>query len=113
MLAQQFDDSKWTEQGYNNTPRVKQWIPDDVTSWVCKIDGISDEVADFFAKNEITGLELLALNMEGLKMIGIERAGTLCLLLDEIKKLKQTSQDVSTLIEHVHTALVRSWTIFG
>ena len=100
MLAQQFDDSKWTEQGYNNAPRVKQWIPDDVTSWVCKIDGISDEVADFFAKNEITGLELLALNMEGLKMIGIERAGTLCLLLDEIKKLKQTSQDVSTLIEH-------------
>ena len=65
-----------------------------------KIDGISDEVAIIFVENDIIGNELLALNMEGLKMIGIERAGTLCLLLEEIKKLKQASQDVSTLIEH-------------
>ena len=51
-------------------------------------------------ENEITGRELLAMSMEGLKMVGIERAGTLCLLLEEIKVLKQASQDVTTLIEH-------------
>ena len=33
-------------------------------------------------------------------MIGIERAGTLCILLEEIKTLKQSTQDVATLIEH-------------
>ena len=99
VLAQQFDDSKWTEQGYN-TPRVKEWTPNDVCAWACKIDDVSDAVANSFVKNGITGNQLVALNMEGLKMIGIEQAGILCLLLEEIKKLKQASQDVSTLIEH-------------
>mmetsp|Transcript_3038 Transcript_3038/g.5565 ORF Transcript_3038/g.5565 Transcript_3038/m.5565 type:complete len:593 (-) Transcript_3038:208-1986(-) len=98
-LAQQFDDSKWTEQG-RNAPRIKEWAPDDVFCWTKSIDDISDDVANVFVENEITGNELLALNMEGLKMIGIERAGTLCLLLEEIKILKQASSDVVTLIEH-------------
>mmetsp|Transcript_34276 Transcript_34276/g.60254 ORF Transcript_34276/g.60254 Transcript_34276/m.60254 type:complete len:599 (-) Transcript_34276:206-2002(-) len=99
VLAQQFDDSKWTEQG-RNAPRIKEWAPDDVFCWTKSIDDISDDVANVFVENEITGNELLALNMEGLKMIGIERAGTLCLLLEEIKILKQASSDVVTLIEH-------------
>jgi len=99
VLAQQFDNTKWTEQGLS-TIRVKEWTPDEVCDWAKKIDDISDEVAHIFVKNEITGNELLALNMDGLKMIGIERAGTLCLLLEEIKKLKQSSQDTVTLIEH-------------
>ena len=43
-------------------------------------------------ENEITGQELLALNVDGLKMMGIERAGTLCLIVDEIKMLEQVSQ---------------------
>ena len=98
VLAQQFDDSKWTQQ--NTSCRVKEWTPEEVGAWAKKIDDISDEVAQIFVENEITGNELLALSMEGLKMIGIERAGTLCLLLEEIKTLKQASQDVATLIEH-------------
>mmetsp|Transcript_2675 Transcript_2675/g.4134 ORF Transcript_2675/g.4134 Transcript_2675/m.4134 type:complete len:599 (+) Transcript_2675:98-1894(+) len=98
-LAQQFDDSKWTEQG-RNAPRIKEWAPDDVFCWTKSIDDISDDVANVFVENEITGNELLALNMEGLKMIGIERAGTLCLLLEEIKMLKQASSDAVTLVEH-------------
>ena len=51
-------------------------------------------------ENEITGSELLFLNMEGLKMIGVERAVTLCRLLGEIQALKQSMSDVVTLIEH-------------
>ena len=98
-LAQQFDDTKWTEQGCNNL-RVKEWSSDEVTSWVGKIEGIPSEVSTAFKENEITGRELLTLKIEGLKMIGIERAGTLCLLLDEIEGLKKASQDVVTLIEH-------------
>jgi len=96
VLAQQFDDSKWTEQ-YRN---VKGWTSEEVGAWVKKIDNVSETVAAIFVKNDIKGNELLAMNMEGLKMIGIERAGTLCLLLEEIKKLKQSSQDIATLIEH-------------
>ena len=99
VLAQQFDDSKWTEQGFN-TPRVNEWTPDDVYAWARDIDDVSDEVAIVFVENDITGNELLALTMEGLNLIGIGRAGTQCLLLKEIGKLEKASQDVSTFIEH-------------
>ena len=98
-LAQQFDDTKWTEQGLSIN-RVKEWTPNEVCDWADKIEGIQEGVGSILKEDGITGCELLTLNMEGLKMIGIERAGTLCLLLEEIKKLKQSSQDTVTLIEH-------------
>ena len=52
--------------------------------------------------SEITVLELLALNMDGLKMTVIHQTqtGTLCLFLKEIKMLGNASLDVVTLIEH-------------
>eukprot|EP00984_Skeletonema_dohrnii_P025463 scaffold14635_cov112-Skeletonema_dohrnii-CCMP3373.AAC.3 len=100
VLAQQFDDTKWTDQGNSNTPKVKEWTPDDVTNWIKIIEGIPDDVASLFCENEINGLELLALDRDGLKDMGVTRAGTICLLLKEIKVLEQKSQDVSTLIEH-------------
>jgi hypothetical protein len=93
-LAQQFDDSKWTEQGCNS-PRVKEWTPDEVSTWAKNIDGIPKEVSVTLYENGITGKQLLALSIEGLKMIGIEQAGTVCLLLKEIEKL-----DKGLLIEH-------------
>ena len=50
--------------------------------------------------DQIAGNELLALKKDGLKMIGIERPATVCLLFDDIEKLKKASEDVVTLIEH-------------
>ena len=99
VLSQQFDDSKWTEQGFDGK-RVKDWRPDEVCNWAKSVDGLSENVSIVLYENEITGRELLALNIEGLKMMGIERAGTLCLVLDEIKFLKQKSEEIVTLIEH-------------
>ena len=99
VLAQQFDDNKWTEHGCN-TPRVKEWTPLDVTSWAQRIDDISDGIANIFEENKITGNELLALGKDGLLMLGITRTGTVCLLSEEIEALKKASQDVATFIEH-------------
>ena len=96
VLARQFDDTTWTDQ---NECKVKEWTPTDVYEWVGKIEGIPDSMAVLFKENDITGRELLALNIEGLKMIGIDRAGTLCLLLEEIKELKQASQDTAPFFE--------------
>jgi hypothetical protein len=98
MLAQQFDDTKWAEQGSNNT-RVKEWTPDEVARWVKEIDDVPDDIATLFTDNEIKGSELLALNEFGLKDIGVKRVGTICLLLKEIKQLEKASQDVVTFIE--------------
>ena len=99
VLARQFDDTKWTDQG-SSKRALKEWDPEDVSKWAKGIDGIPESVAESLEKNKITGRELVALNMEGLKMMGIERPGTLCLLLDEINVLKRANQDHVTLIEH-------------
>lgn len=99
VLAQQFDDSKWTVQG--SFPPVKSWTPDEVRSWVKEIEGISDDVGSLFRENAINGSELLALDKEGLKMLGVERVGTLCLLSDEISLLKKAADESKvTHIEH-------------
>jgi hypothetical protein len=99
VLAQQFDDSKWTEQGCSGR-RVKEWTPDEVNIWAKSIDGLPEDVSIILYENKITGQELLALSIDGLKMMGIERAGTLCLLLKEIEKLDKSGRDYVTLIEH-------------
>ena len=98
VLAQQFDDSKWTKQV--SAVHVKEWTPDKVSTWAKSIEGLSKDFRIMLYENEITGRELLALNVDGLKMMGIERAGTLCLIVDEIKMLEQVSQGNVTLIEH-------------
>ncbi|KAL3768632.1 hypothetical protein ACHAW5_004327 [Stephanodiscus triporus] len=43
-LAQQFDDSKWTEQGCN-APRVMEWTPDEVSTWAKSIHGLTEDVS--------------------------------------------------------------------
>ena len=98
VLAEQFNDSKWEEQAYAGS-RVKSWSPDEVCAWTKNIEGVQDDVSSVFKRNGITGCELLALNMDGLRMLGIERAGTLCLLKKEIETLEKASQAV-TLIDH-------------
>ena len=48
------------------------------------------------------------MDKEGLKMLGVKRVGTICLLFAEIIKLEQTvSQDVVTLIQHYGIVLAR------
>jgi len=78
-----------------------------VSTWAKGVDGLLENVSIVLYENEITGRELLALNIEGLKMMGIERAGVLCLVLDKIKFLKQKSEEIVTLIEH-RTRFARS-----
>ena len=106
VLAQQFDDSEWTEQGCNNLC-VKEWSSEDVTSWVHKIDGIPNEVSNTFKENKITGLELLTLKQKGLMMLGITRIITLCLLLSNIEMLEKASQDLPASLGTVPITLVK------
>ncbi|KAL7451921.1 hypothetical protein ACHAWC_003678 [Mediolabrus comicus] len=99
VLAAQFDDSKWTKQG-SNSMQVSDWSVEDVSNWAKNVRGIQEDVSKYFKENSINGHELLALNEAGLKMLGLDRVGTICLLLKEIKTLEKASKDVVTLIEH-------------
>ena len=75
-------------------------MPDEVSTWAKSIDGLPEEVSVLLYENEITGKELLALSLDSLKMMGIERVGTFALLVKEIEKLDKACQDIVTLIEH-------------
>ena len=48
-----------------------------------------DAVASIFEADGITGREMLALGIEGLRSIGVERTGTACLLREEISRLER------------------------
>ncbi|KAL7538769.1 hypothetical protein ACHAWF_006201 [Thalassiosira exigua] len=99
VLAQQIDDSHWTEQGYD-TPRVKEWAIYQVSHWAESIYGIPENVIKILKENEIKGCELFALKKYDLMALGITCTGTLYLLLEEIKKLDKASQTIITFIEH-------------
>ena len=100
VLAQQFDDAKWTIQGSKSARAVKEWSPIEVGEWVKGIEGIHIDVPELFTKNEINGLELLAINEFGLKEMGVSRPGTICLLMKAIKQLEKDADNFSVLIEY-------------
>ena len=54
MLAQQFDDTKWTEQGCRNM-RVLEWTSEEVANWAKKISNIQEDVSNLFQENDING----------------------------------------------------------
>ena len=54
VLAQQFDDSKWTEQGCN-APRVNEWTPDQVSTWAKSIGGIQEDVSSILKRTTSMG----------------------------------------------------------
>ena len=98
VLARQFDDSIWTNQGSSST--ISQWKNQQVLSWISSIDGVTKEIVQSFQKNEITGAQLLALGKEGLDDLGIKQKGVLYLVLKEIRELEQKERHPVSFIEH-------------
>jgi len=97
VLASQFDDSKCTQQ----VTSAETWTPAEVARWVRNLNGISDDVAGIFEKNEVTGVELINLGKdERLYKLGITRPGTVGILSNQINDLRKASEDSATLIEH-------------
>ena len=74
-LAQQFDDSNWTEQGCN-TSHVPEWTHQEVANWAEHVPDMKEGVCSILKENEISGRELIALNMEGLERLGINEGGS-------------------------------------
>ena len=97
VLARQFDDEVWSQQPQTN---VREWDADQVSAWAEGVYDLPQEAANVLANNKVTGRELLSLNMEALKMMGLERPATMSLLLDEIHELGEKSTDDSPFVEH-------------
>ncbi|EJK60204.1 hypothetical protein THAOC_19491, partial [Thalassiosira oceanica] len=97
VLARQFDDEVWSQQPQTN---VREWNPDQVSAWAEDVYGLPQEAVNVIANHKVTGRELLSLNMEALKMMGLERPATMSLLLDEIRELGEKATDDSPFVEH-------------
>lgn len=99
VLERKCDESMQRDLGNVNSC-VEKWTRADVSAWAEKTDGIPDDVGPILEENEITGQELLVLGVDGLKALGIERTGTVYLLLDEINKVKRSSGDIAASVQH-------------
>lgn len=96
-LAEQFSPNN----GKRDSEDATKWNPEDVVAWLNRIDGVSDAVVKEFEDNQVTGRELLALNnKEALMDFGVEKKGTIHLLLGEIRRLKKDRSNTTVLIEH-------------
>eukprot|EP00957_Ditylum_brightwellii_P139332 10618930-Ditylum_brightwellii.AAC.1 len=87
----QFDDTAWSQRN-TGKESINEWSNEQVVDWARDHIGITDEIANFFLKNKINGLELLALGREDLRELGISRPGTLALVVKAVNDLQMRNQ---------------------
>ncbi len=76
----------------------QEWTPVQVSEWIRSL-GSSLDVSEMFA--DMNGKELLSLTRQDLKDLGIERPGTVALLAESIRKLRDEEVKNSVIvIEH-------------
>lgn len=96
ILYKQFADPTWKGKAKSMSPR--EWSSREVIAWCKEIKGLSTDVSSNF-KN-VTGAELLALEREDIKDLGIERPGSIALITKSIQKLRdEDNERSSTFIE--------------
>ena len=84
-LVKQFDNPLWTQK-YKTAP-AKQWNCEEVSKWVTEIGGMPDNDGATFARNDVNGDALFAIQRDYFKDIDMTKAGTFALLLKEIASL--------------------------
>ena len=85
VLAKQFENTLWVQQ--DNTTSAEEWSCEKVSKWVTTIKCMPYDVGSALVRNDVNGAALLVTGREELKEIGVTKAGTLALLLKEIKNL--------------------------
>jgi hypothetical protein len=81
VCSQQLKDSTWTEQ-VCSAPCVKELSPGEVSTWPESIECLLEYFSIKLYENGITGREILMLIIDGLKIVGIDRSGTFCPIVD-------------------------------
>jgi hypothetical protein len=77
---------------------TKEWTSSDVCQWVRSLNASAD-ISALFA--DMTGAELLALDVTHIKDMGIDRPGTVALLEKSIQKLRENEEESDVVfVEH-------------
>ena len=66
---------------------MKKWSCKEVAKWIAEIEGMPNNVCATFLRNDVIGTDLLSMQHENFKDIGMTKAGPLALLLKEISSL--------------------------
>jgi hypothetical protein len=97
VLFKQFVDPNWNKPSKRSSPR--EWTSKEVVVWIKSIQGLSSDVSLHY--RDVSGAELLSLEREDIRNLGIERPGTVALLVKAIQKLRTEEEENSaTFIEH-------------
>mmetsp|Transcript_24525 Transcript_24525/g.45368 ORF Transcript_24525/g.45368 Transcript_24525/m.45368 type:complete len:250 (+) Transcript_24525:941-1690(+) len=87
VLAKQFNDPKWNSDGGSTS--VRNWPNEKVVEWAQSVEGIPKHTVAVLRRESITGAELLAMEKQDFKDMGIHRTGTLALLMNATNELKR------------------------
>lgn len=97
VLYKQFADPNWN--GKSHTVSPSEWNAKQVAEWSCTIHGLSDDISGFL--EGVNGAELLALEREDVKDLGIKRPGMVALVVKAIQKLRDEEDEKSVaFVEH-------------
>uniref|UniRef100_A0A7S2MT83 TLDc domain-containing protein n=1 Tax=Helicotheca tamesis TaxID=374047 RepID=A0A7S2MT83_9STRA len=99
VLARQFDDTVWSQQGSQNNEEIKSWSHEQVVEWAKNHREIPDEVVCMLERNRVNGSELLACDREDLKDTGAPMTGLLALMLKAMMVRQMKSYGNATHIE--------------
>lgn len=97
VLYKHFVDENWN--GKNNKKLASDWGEDDVVAWAKEIHGLKEDVSCYF--QDVGVSELLAMNREDIKDLGIHRPGSVAIITNAIQKLREEhNRDSVMLINH-------------
>jgi len=109
VLAKQFNDPLWVKGAGDGVRSVEKWSKEEVATWISKIDGLSEDAAMMLKNQKMNGAELLCLDIDSLKLLGITSTSTLVLLTTEIRKLKKDTGDRVRSVEEWGEEEVSMW----
>lgn len=102
VLFKQFADPNWNRPspfGKSTSASPCEWSARQVVAWVKKIRGLSKDISGHF--RDVTGADLISLEREDIKDLGIDRPGTVALVAKAIQKLRVEEEARSAaFIEH-------------
>jgi len=78
---------------------VEKWSEEEVATWISNIVGLSEDAAMVLKSHKMNGADLLPLDNDSLKLMGVTKMPTLVLVTTEIRKLRTGDQGRAFLIE--------------
>lgn len=97
VLFKHLVDENWNHVTKEN--KVSDWNKMEVAAWAKEIQGLTEDVSCYF--QDITGSELIAMDREDIRGLGIERPGSVAIITKAVQKLRtEDPKECAMVIKH-------------